>query len=51
MAYEPHAHEPAPVDPDRGSMTGFAAIKYTAVVLVVLAILFFLAWVIIRFTG
>jgi len=52
MAYEPRAHEPAPVapDPDRGSFTGFAAIKYTAVVIVVLAILAFLMWVIMRFT-
>ena len=48
MAYDPHAHEPS--DPDRGSLTGFAAVKYTAIVLVVLAILAFLAWVIIRFT-
>jgi hypothetical protein len=51
MAYDPYAREPAPVDPDRGSWTGFAAVKYTAVVIVVLAILAFLAWVIIRFTG
>lgn len=51
MAYEPHGHEPAPVDPDRGSLAGYAAIKYTAIVIVVLAIIAFLAWVIIRFTG
>ena len=50
MAYEPHAHEPAPVDPDRGSLAGYAAIKYTAIVIVVLAIIAFLAWVIILFT-
>lgn len=48
MAYEPHAHEP--VEPDRGSVTGYAAIKYTAIVIVVLAILAFLAWIIVRFT-
>ncbi len=52
MAYEPaHTHEPAPSDPDRGSMTGFAAIKYTSIVIIVLAILAFLAWVLIRFLG
>jgi hypothetical protein len=48
MAYEdPHAHQP--VEPDRGSATGFAAIKYTAIVIIVLAILAFLAWVLITF--
>ena len=34
-------------EPDRGSMTGFAAIKYTAIVVIVLAILAFLAWYVI----
>jgi hypothetical protein len=48
MAYEPHAHEPAPADPDRGSLAGYAAIKYTAIVIVVLAILAFLVWAIDR---
>ena len=48
MAYEPpHSHDPAPVEPDRGSLTGFAAIKYTAIVIIVLAILAFLAFYII----
>lgn len=52
MAYpDPHVHEPAPYEPDRGSPTGFAAIKYTSIVIIVLAILAFLAWVIIHFTG
>ena len=54
MTYqEPHIHEPgsAPAEPDRGSMTGFAAIKYTAIVIIVLAILAFLAWVLIHFVG
>ena len=52
MSYEPpHHHDPTPTEPDRGSLTGYAAIKYTAVVIVVLAILAFLAWVIVRFTG
>ena len=41
-----------PVEPvDRGSATGFAAIKYPAIIIIVLAILAFLAWVIIRFTS
>ncbi len=39
---EYHEHEP-----DRGSMTGFAAIKYTAIVVIVLSILAFLAWYVI----
>ncbi len=42
MAYDPH-HQ-APVEPDRGSLTGFAAIKYTAIVIIVLAILAFIAF-------
>jgi len=49
MAYEPHAHEPAPVEPDRGSITGYAAIKYTALVIIVLAIIGFLVWAIGQF--
>jgi hypothetical protein len=31
-------------EPDHGSWTGYAAIKYTAIVIIVLAILAFLAW-------
>jgi len=40
--YEPHhvTNEP----PDHGSWTGYAAIKYSAIVIIVLAILAFLAW-------
>ena len=35
-------------DPETGSgLTGFAAIKYTAIVIIVLAILAFLAWYIV----
>ena len=37
---EYHDHDPEP----GSSMTGFAAIKYTAIVIIVLAILAFLAW-------
>ena len=50
MAYQaqPHSHQPA--EPD-GSMTGFAAIKYTAITVITLAIIGFLAWVVIHFTG
>lgn len=51
MAHEPHGHEPAPVEPDRGSITGFAAVKYTAIVIVVVAILAFLIWAIMYFTS
>jgi hypothetical protein len=42
MAYEPRAQEP--VEPDRGNITGYAAIKYTALVIIVLAIIGFLVW-------
>jgi hypothetical protein len=34
-----------PAEPDEGSgLVGFAAIKYTAIVIIVLAILAFIAW-------
>ena len=49
MSYEPHAHEPAPAEPDRGSITGYAAVKYTAMVIIVLAIIGFLVWAIGQF--
>jgi hypothetical protein len=39
---EPHTH-PAPMEPG-SSLAGYAAIKYTAIVVIVLAILAFLAW-------
>ena len=44
MAYDPQPRQP--VEPDRGSLTGYAAIKYTAIVIVVLAIIAFLIWAI-----
>ena len=44
MAYQPQAHDPVPVEPDRGSVAGYAAIKYTAMVIIVLAIIGFLVW-------
>ena len=40
---EHHVHDPAPVREDNG-VVGYAAIKYTAIVVIVLAILAFLAW-------
>jgi hypothetical protein len=51
MAYQPHSHEPEPMDPDRGSATGYAAIKYTATIIIVLAIIAFLVWALTRFFG
>jgi hypothetical protein len=41
-----HEYETHPMthEPDHGSWTGYAAIKYTAIVIIVLAILAFLAW-------
>jgi hypothetical protein len=42
-SYEYHEHDPEP----GSGMTGFAAIKYTAIVVIVLAILAFLAWYIV----
>jgi len=46
MSYreEHHAHGPAIQEPESNGLVGFAAIKYTAVVVIVLAILAFLAW-------
>ena len=51
MAYQPHAHEPGPAEPERNGLTGYAAIKYTAIIVIVLAIIFFLVWAITRFTS
>jgi hypothetical protein len=42
-----YEHHHVTNEPDRGSWTGYAAIKYTAIVIVVLAILAFLAWYIV----
>ena len=39
-----HTHSP---EPESSSLTGYAAIKYTAIVIIVLAILAFLAWYIV----
>jgi hypothetical protein len=40
---ERHTHSPEP-ESESSSLTGYAAIKYTAIVIIVLAILAFLAW-------
>jgi hypothetical protein len=45
MAHEDY-HTHTPTEPDSG-LTGYAAIKYTAIVVIVLAILAFLAWYVI----
>ena len=39
-----HAHSP---EPESSGLAGYAAIKYTAIVIIVLAILAFIAWYII----
>ena len=39
-----HTHSP---EPEASGLTGYAAIKYAAIVIIVLAILAFVAWVII----
>jgi hypothetical protein len=41
---EEHTHSP---EPESSGLTGYAAIKYTASVIIVLAILAFLAWYIV----
>jgi hypothetical protein len=44
MTYQdPHYHEP-PREPEPPGLVGYAAIKYTAIVIIVLAILAFIAW-------
>ena len=45
MSYrdDSHVHEP-PVHEGSDGLVGYAAIKYTAIVVIVLAILAFLAW-------
>jgi hypothetical protein len=50
MAYDPRYPPPAQAPPpaDTG-WTGYAAIKYTAMVIVVLAVIAFLVWALSRF--
>jgi hypothetical protein len=40
-------YHPHPAQPEESRFTGYAAIKYTAIVIIVLAILAFLAWYVI----
>jgi hypothetical protein len=40
---ETHTHEPV-TDPESDGLVGYAAIKHAAIVVIVLAILAFLAW-------
>ena len=44
MSYreEPHVHDSSPVQEESNGIVGFAAIKYTAIVVIVLAILAFI---------
>ena len=48
---EGHVHEPSPVREDPNGLVGYAAIKYTAIVVIVLAILAFLAWYVLPRVG
>jgi hypothetical protein len=42
---DPHTHDgPTVHEPESNGLVGYAAIKYTAIVVIVLAILAFLAW-------
>ena len=45
-----NSHEPVTPKPESG-LTGYAAVKYTAVVVIVLAILAFIAWYVIPALG
>jgi len=50
MSYQQdeHVHEPPTIhEPESNSLVGYAAIKYSAIVIIVLAILAFLAWYIV----
>lgn len=47
---DPHTHDRSPVNEGDG-LVGYAAIKYTAIVIIVLAILAFLAWYVIPRIG
>jgi len=53
MSYrdEYHTHEPQVREPEGTGLVGYAAIKYAAAVIIVLAILAFLAWYVIPRLG
>jgi hypothetical protein len=44
MAGYDHSHDAPPHEPEGNGLVGYAAIKYTAIVIIVLAILAFIAW-------
>ena len=46
----PYVEREPGIEPERDSATGFAAIKYTAIVVIVLALIAFMVWAIGRFT-
>jgi cell division septal protein FtsQ len=48
---ERHTHSPEVREPEGSGLVGYAAIKYAAIVIIVLAILAFLAWYIIPRIG
>lgn len=39
-----HSHDPPVREPEGSGLVGYAAIKYAAIVIIVLAILAFIAW-------
>jgi hypothetical protein len=45
-----HSHQPVTPEPESG-WTGYAAVKYSAIVVIVLAILAFIAWYVIPALG
>lgn len=49
--YHEHQTESAPVEPEGSGLVGYAAIKYVAIVVIVLGILAFLAWYVIPRIG
>jgi hypothetical protein len=48
---EQHVHEQPAVREESNGVVGYAAIKYTAIVVIVLAILAFLAWYVLPRVG
>jgi hypothetical protein len=52
MSDHEHYHNSPVTEPEGNGLVGYAAIKYTAIVIIVLAILAFLAWYLIpQFTS
>jgi len=48
---EEHTHSPEVREPEGSGLVGYAAIKYAAIVIIVLAILAFVAWYILPRIG